>query len=129
MRGLPDAVLFHLGETGLVVQKGFVLIKWAIADLEQLHAMHPYIPLSELLSRLHWRGAFKPSRLNYAVRKINRAIRLVILHLKGGVPKHLEIEVRRPDLFRHDGMHLPNPVSELMLCDIRHGLVEWLEVS
>ncbi|CAI5769563.1 Hypothetical predicted protein [Podarcis lilfordi] len=125
----PNAVVLHLGENDLVIRKSIILIKTAIADLESVHATHPNIPIfwSELLPRLHWRGNIKPTRLNYTVEKINRAVRSATTHMGGRVVKHPNIKVYMKELFRPNGVHLSDLGNERWLSDIRHGLIDWLE--
>ncbi|XP_028571715.2 uncharacterized protein LOC114589502 [Podarcis muralis] len=82
---------------------------------------------SNLLPRLHWRGASNPSHINYAVGKINRAMRNTMWLIGGFSIPHPTIRADKAGLFRADGVHLTPLGSDLWLHDLRQVLKDWVD--
>ncbi|CAI5763270.1 Hypothetical predicted protein [Podarcis lilfordi] len=122
--GPPRVLIIHAGENDLVEQKGIALVLAARADLKSLHALYPSMTIgwSNLLPRLHWRGASNPSHLNYTVSKINRAMCNTMHQIGGFSIPYPTITSDGVDLFRGDGVHLTPLGNDFWLHDLRQAL-------
>ncbi|CAI5793588.1 Hypothetical predicted protein [Podarcis lilfordi] len=129
VHGPPRVLILHLGGNDLVEQKGIALTLAARADIENLHALYPAMGIgwSNLLPRLCWRGVSNPSRINYAVKKINRAMRNLMRQIGGFSIPHPTIRAGTAGIFRADRVHLTPFGNDLWLHDLQQILRDWVD--
>ncbi|XP_072854614.2 uncharacterized protein LOC140706831 [Pogona vitticeps] len=123
----PDILVIHLGGNDLPQVPGKALILDILRDLERLHALYPRMRIvwSTIIPRLHWRGAKNMDRVNNARRLVNKEVcRGVSKSGLGSVIGHRRILTSNLGYFREDGVHLSEAGLDILLDDLRGGLLE-----
>ena len=117
----PSWICIHLGGNNLASIPLRALTAMALQDLKTLSKIAPHTMFiwSEILPRVHYRGANSDAKMEKTRKTLNAAIKKGILNLNGQCIKHPGIQWDIPSLFRHDGVHLSNKGNDIFLDNMK----------
>ena len=100
-----------------------------IHDLRWLRVTYPAMSIlwSTIIPQLMWRVERHAQHVNTVRRSVHREVYRAVCHGLRSVIGHQEICGDRPELFRHDGVHLSERGLDIFLKDIQGGLLLELE--
>ena len=116
----PTWICLHAGGNDLASIPLKALTIMALQDIRTLSTMAPNIMWiwSEVLPRVHYRGAISDAKIEKARKTFNAAIRKGISKLNGQCIKHPLIQWDIPILYRPYGVHLSNRGNDIFLNDL-----------
>ena len=120
----PSWICIHLGGNDLASIPLRALTTMALQDIKTLSKIAPNTMFiwSEILPRVHYRGANSDAKMEKTRKTLNAAIRKSILNLNGQCIKHPGIQWDIPSLFRHDGVHLSDKGNDIFLDNMKSTL-------
>ncbi|XP_067320884.1 uncharacterized protein [Anolis sagrei] len=120
----PDILVIHLGGNDLGLLKGRALFLQAVSDMRKILDRWPQTHLvwSEVIPRLNWPGGGDARKIDGARKRVNRAMRKVLGDGLGTYIQHPDIVHTRPELYRHDGVHLSDQGNALFLANLQLGI-------
>jgi lysophospholipase L1-like esterase len=116
----PTWICLHLGGNDLASIPLRALTAMALQDIKTLSNMAPNTVLiwSDVLPRVHYRGAISDAKMVKARKTFNSAIRNYITAMNGICIKHTLIQWNILMLYRPDGVHLSNRGNDIFLKDL-----------
>ncbi|KAJ7341298.1 hypothetical protein JRQ81_005231, partial [Phrynocephalus forsythii] len=125
----PDILLIHAGGNDLGHRPGKDLIKATIADLQQWYKRFPEVRMlwSTIVPRRAWGAGIDPQTINRARRGVNQEICKAVRQGRDSMIGHTGITHNRPELFRQGGVHLSDEGMQLLMDDLRRGLLAALK--
>ena len=120
----PSVLLVHLGTNDLVgtpIQE----IQWRLQQC--LLSVSKHLPLtrlvwSEILPRLHYKGASSQAKVETARKTLNRRFRTLVGRFGGHIIRHPNFQQNARHLYRKDGIHLSEVGQNVFLQDLKEGL-------
>jgi lysophospholipase L1-like esterase len=119
----PGMILIQVGSNDLGSTKGFELVHDIECDLLRLRVLLPDVKIvwSELLHTAREGKAMEKTR-----KRVNLAVKNIVLGVGGYVIKHNNIRARDINLFRNDGTHLSDIGINVYLNTIQGALESFL---
>jgi lysophospholipase L1-like esterase len=119
----PGMILIQLGSNDFGSTKGFELVHDIECDLLRLRVLLPDVKIvwSELLQRRYWHTDREGKAMEKARKRVNLAVKNIVLGVEGYVIKHRDI-----NLFRNDGTHLSDIGINVYLNTIQEALESFL---
>ena len=110
----PTWICLHLGGNNLASIPLRALTAMALQDFRTLHNMLPNTLLiwSDVLPRVHYRGAQSDAKMEKARKTFNSAIKKHVSAMNGF------IQWNTPLIFRPDGVHLNNRGNDIFISDL-----------
>ena len=124
----PGMILIQVGSNDLGSTKGFELVHDIECDLLRLRVLLPDVKIvwSELLQRRYWHTAREGKAMEKTRKRVNLAVKNIVLGVGGYVIKHNNIRARDINLFRNDGTHLSDIGINVYLNTIQGALESFL---
>ncbi|XP_067322976.1 uncharacterized protein [Anolis sagrei] len=125
----PDVLVIHLGGNDLGLLTGKALFLQARADIRKIWWTWPgvHIVWSAIIPRRRWLGGGDVGRLEKARKRVNRAMRVFMIHQRGHFLSHPNITRDDERLYRSDGIHLSELGNQLFLQNLQEGIRRVLE--
>ena len=120
----PNFIIIQLGSNDLGVSKGFELINNIECDLLRLRVLLPNVKIiwSEILQRRYWHFADDGRSVEATRKRVNLAVKNLVISLDGCVIRHSNIRAREINLYRYDGTHLSDIGINVYLNTIQAAL-------
>ena len=120
----PTWICLHLGGNDLASIPLRPLTAMAVQDVRTLHKILPntLIIWSDVLPRMHYRGAQSDAKVEKARKTFNSAIKKHVSAMNGVCIRHPLIQWNTPLIFRPDGVHLNNKGNDIFINDLATGL-------
>ena len=124
----PGMILIQLGSNDLGSTKGFEFVHDIECNLLRIRVMLPdaRIVWSELLQRRYWHTAREDKSMEKARKRVNLAVKNIVLGVGGYGIKHNNIRAMDINLFRNDGTHLSDIGINVYLNTIQGALESFL---
>lgn len=124
----PGMILIQVGSNDLGSTKGFELVHDIECDLLRLRVLLPDVKIvwSELLQRRYWHTAREGKAMEKTRKRVNLAVKNIVLGVGGYVIKHNNMRARDINLFRNDGTHLSDIGINVYLNTIQGALESFL---
>lgn len=116
-RQAPNVIILHLGGNDLMstpLKKLTQSVKEDLSLIKQL-LPHTYIIWSDIVARIHYRGARSNAKAEKARKSLNYAVHAHIAKLSGRWISHPLIKWHASELYRFDGVHLSDKGNDLLL--------------
>lgn len=117
----PSHLLIQLGSNDLVSMLQKDIISNMTCSVLRLRALLPRLTIiwSDILPRLYWHKARNPAKVDKSRKRINSALRSLVLMEGGRIIRHPNIMVGNTDLYRYDGVHLSKVGNAIYLNNIQ----------
>ena len=113
----PSVLVIHLGGNDMPSTPTHRLEKQIKQDLAEIRVLMPrtHIVWSDLTARLRYRHARDHSKVDKTRKAINYKIHVTVCQLGGSFVRHPNLTCDNTKLYRHDGVHLSNPGTDILL--------------
>ena len=120
----PTSMILQLGSNDMVTMKNKLLIDNITCSVLRLRSLLPSVRIiwSNMLPRLYWHGAEHPKQVDKARKRVNSAVKGLVLAEGGGIIGHPALLVKDLDLFRYDGVHLSEKGNAVYLDGMRGAM-------
>lgn len=120
----PNVMILQLGSNDMVSMKNRVLIEDIRCSVLRLRSLLPSVRIiwSNILPRHYWHGAENPKQVDKARKRVNSAVKGLVLAEGGAVIGHPALVVKEVQQFRNDGVHLSTKGNAVYLEGIRGAM-------
>ena len=124
----PDFIVIQLGSNDLGSRSGTNLMINIEMDLLRLNVLLPSTRIiwSEIFQRRYWHTAMNGKAIERARKRVNLAVKNIVLSIGGYIIRHCNIRAREILLYRYDGTHLSDAGLRAYLNTIQGALESFL---